>query len=171
MIGCETFLTFNEKQKRTPKNHGYWDGKRGDSRFYSDDPKMKEMGAEYIEYVNGEPDFSPVSVCKFEIPSMTNDRLPYSTYYKSNYEQAYSVLSQKFNITESEVKKWLKDNHYTLHEAFDQKTIYVVPVEIHKKYIHAGGVAEVNSILNDEEEDAIIESVLNNNTDSELYSL
>ena len=90
---------------------------------------------------------------------MTNDRLAYSKYYKSNYEQAYAELSKKLKISESGAKKWLKENHYTIHESNDLKTIYIVPTEIHKTFIHAGGVAECNCIMEDEEDDELINSL------------
>lgn len=40
-------MSFEEKQKRTPKNNGYWTGERGNSRFYSYKDSVKKMGAEY----------------------------------------------------------------------------------------------------------------------------
>ncbi len=158
MIGSETFLPFEEKQKRTPKNNGYWSGERGNSCFYSSKPEMRSK-AEYVRYINGEPDFTDYSVFVFEIESMTNDRLPYSPYFKSNYEQSYSKLSEKLGIRESEVKKWLKNNHYTLHESFDGKTIYVVPTDIHRVYVHAGGVAECKEIEDEDEDASLIDEV------------
>ena len=54
MVGEDQFLSFEEKQKKTPLNKGYWTGERGNSDFYSDNPEMKKMGAEYITYINGE---------------------------------------------------------------------------------------------------------------------
>ena len=158
MIGEDSFLSFEEKQMRTPKNHGYWTGERGNSTFYSDNPKVKELGCDHIRYINGEPDFTECSKFIFPIPSMTNDRLPYSEYFRSNYEQAYKCLSEELNISENEVKKWLKESHYTIHESSDMQTIYVVPTEIHKTYIHAGGVAEVNCF---EQDDVLIDLVEN----------
>ena len=76
MVGDSVFLSFEEKQKRTPKNNGYWTGERGNSRFYSYKDSVKKMGAEYVEYINGEPDFRRFSKCTVEIMSMINDRYP-----------------------------------------------------------------------------------------------
>ena len=159
MIGESMFLSFEEKQKRTPKNNGYWTGERGNSTFYSNKPEMKDLGCECIRYINGEPDFTEYSRFKFEIVSMTNDRLPYSEFFKSNFEQAYGKLSIELELSVSGVKKWLKKQHYTLHESNDLKTIYVVPTAIHRTYIHAGGVAECNKFMEDEEDDYLIELV------------
>lgn len=162
MIGEDVFLPFEEKKKRTPKNNGYWTGERGNSVFCSDKLEMKALGAECIEYINGEPDFTKHSIYTFEIFSMTDDRLYYSKYFKSNFEQAYQQLAEKLGKTEAEVRKWLKEEHYTIHESNDLKTIYIVPTKIHKTYIHAGGVAECKYILRDDEEDKLIEQVENN---------
>ncbi len=159
MIGMNSFIPFVDLQKKTPKNNGYWTGERGNSWFCSYNPRMKKYGAECVEYKNGEPDFTRFCICIIEIESMSVERLPYSRFYKSNYEQAYTKLSNILSIRESEVKKWLKRNRFTLHESLDMKTIYVIPTEIHKTYIHAGGVAECKAILEDEEDDWIIELV------------
>lgn len=159
MIGAGFILSFEEKQKKTPKNHGYWTGERGNSRFYSDKECVKKLGAEYIDYINGEPDFTRFSICIIEIPSMTSDRYPYSKYYKSNFEQAYPRIAKELGIKEVEVRKWLNKNRYSIHESSDVKTLYVVPTDIHKTYIHAGGVAECKAIHRDEEEADLIEIV------------
>ena len=160
MIGENVFLSFEEKQKRTPKNNGYWTGERGNSTFYSDNSKVKKLGCDCISYINGEPDFTTCSKFIFPIPSMTDDRLPYSKHFRSNYEQAYLKLSEELNMSENDAKKWLKNNHYTIHESNDLSTIYIVPTEIHKTYIHAGGVAECKSAMEDEEDDDLIEIVV-----------
>ncbi len=160
MVGEIVFLSFEEKQKRTPKNHGYWTGERGNSTFYSDKARMKALGCDHIQYINGEPDFTGCSIFVFSIASMTDDRVPYSEYFRSNYEQAYEKLSEELHLrTTTEVKKWLKDNHYTIHESNDLKTIYIVPTEIHRTFIHAGGVAECKCFMEDEEDDELIEMV------------
>ena len=169
MVGDSVFLSFEEKQKRTPKNNGYWTGERGNSRFYSYKDSVKKMGAEYVEYINGEPDFRRFSKCTVEIMSMTNDRYPYSEYFKSNFEQAYPEIAKKLGIKESQVKKWLRENHYTIHEASDLKTIYVIPTEIHKTYIHAGGVAEVNEYEHEKYEDELIENAINSDIDLQNF--
>lgn len=130
-----------------------------ENRKRSDKESVKELGAEYIEYVNGEPNFTRFSICTVTIPSMTIDRYHYSNYYKSNFEQAYPEIAKKVGIDVTKVKKWLKDNHYTMHESSDVETIYVIPTEIHKTYIHAEGVAECNAIQRDDEESEIIDIV------------
>ena len=161
------FLSFEEKQKRTPKNYGFWTGERGNSIFYSDNLKVKALGCDHIQYINGEPDFTEYSKYIFSIPSMTDDRCYYSQYFKCNYEQAYTILSNNLNIKECEVKKWLRKNHFSIHESNDLRTIYIVPTEIHKTYIHAGGVAECRCFQKeddeDEEDDNMIDFVNNIN--------
>lgn len=160
MIGENVFLSFEEKQKRTPKKHGHWEGVRGDSIFHSDKPELKAIGAESITYINGEPDFTPFSKYVINLPSMTDDRFPYSSeQFWSNFEQAYKILAEKLQKTESDVRKWLKEEHYTIHESNDLTTVYIVPTLIHKTYIHAGGVAECKCFLRDEEDDSLIELV------------
>ncbi|MBR5337764.1 MAG: HNH endonuclease [Lachnospiraceae bacterium] len=159
MVGEHFFLSFEEKQKRTPKNHGHWTGERGNSVFYSDRDEVKKIGAECVRYINGEPDFTEYSKYVFEIDSMTDDRLPYPGDYESNFEQAYRKLAEILSMNKAEAKRWLKNEHYSIHESNDLKTIYIVPTSIHKTYIHAGGVAECRWFLRDEEDDRMIESI------------
>ena len=91
MIGAQMFLSFEEKQKRTPKNHGHWTGVRGNSKFYTDKEEIKNIGAKYVKYINGEPDFTRFSRYIITIESMTNDRLKYSEYFKSNYRSRRNI--------------------------------------------------------------------------------
>lgn len=74
--------------------------------FFSDKPEMIEMDATSVTYINGEPDFTDYSIYVFEIDSMTDDRLPYSDLFRSNYEQAYKKLSEILHKDEVAVKKW-----------------------------------------------------------------
>ena len=152
MAGTETFLTLEEKVKHTPSN-GRWTGVRGNSRFYSNNDTVKAMGAEYVDYINGEPDFSRFSVITLEIPSMSEDRAYSKSDYLSNFQQVYEVLSNRLNMRKKDVKNWLKENHYTIHECMDLKTIQIIPIEIHQTYIHVGGVAECKEIYNDDIDD------------------
>ena len=159
MINSESILSLEERIKHTPVNKGQWSGKRGNSRFYTDKKEVKKMGADYVEYENGEPDFSRFSRITVTIPSMTDDRRPYSSYYKCNYEQAYTQIAKQKGMTEKEAKHWLKENNLVLHEACDMKTIQAIPRIIHSTYIHTGGVAECKAYLEAEENDELCDEV------------
>lgn len=92
---------------------------RGNPVFYSYKPELKEIGAECLQYINGEPDFTEYSKFVFPIASMTDDRVSYSEFYMSNFEHAYMKLAEELKMDVSGIKKWLKKEHYTIHESND----------------------------------------------------
>ena len=69
------------------ENSGFFEGERGNSAFVPDSPNaqaaLSEYGKDAVEYVDGEPDFSPFTVhdtpfgqldCEVQIGHMTTDR-------------------------------------------------------------------------------------------------
>jgi hypothetical protein len=57
--------SYQERFAQTPKSNGTWTGKRGESKFISNDPKVNEILSKYgldgIEYRNAIPDFSKLA--------------------------------------------------------------------------------------------------------------
>ncbi|WP_447878780.1 hypothetical protein [Serratia fonticola] len=48
-----------EPKVRLPKTNGRWDGKSGESNWYSDLPDVNEItGGKPVPFINGRPDFS-----------------------------------------------------------------------------------------------------------------
>ncbi|MGV3025096.1 HNH endonuclease signature motif containing protein [Clostridium thermobutyricum] len=151
-------ITFNKMEvKGCPRDGegGYWDGERGNSFFIIDEnyipknPKsnpdgltfgeiLKKYGAEgRIKFKDGEPDFSEIAKVKVKIKNFTDNR-----YGKGgNFDQARDLAAKKLGMTNSELKKWMKDNRYTFHEVGDCKTMLLVPHEIHGNIKHFGGVS------------------------------
>ena len=139
-------------------NGGKWEGERGNSMWLPDKneiPKnpltnpegltwetiLNKDGTDGINFVDGEPDFSPVSKGTVEIDNFTDNR-----YGKGgNFDQACEKLAEKRGCTKEEVKAWMKENKYTWHERSDCKTMDKVPTEIHGNIRHSGGISEIKS--------------------------
>lgn len=147
--------------KGLPVNDGEWVGVPGDSTWKPDPeyiPKtsneegktwrelLDEYGIEGIEFVDGEPDFTPISEATVEIEDFTDKR-------SANFTQADEALSKQWTDegkdgrewTAEDVKNYRKENNLTWHERSDMKTLDLVPQEIHGNISHHGGIAKVKS--------------------------
>lgn len=127
---------------------GTWSGEIGNSRLYPNKRETKEDLEKYdqsfIEYKDGNPDFSRVSEATVIIEDMTS-------YRPSNFKQADIKCSEQWNKIEREgrtdwtprdVKQWRQDNKYSWHERIDRKTMDLVPRAIHDECKHFGGCSE-----------------------------
>jgi hypothetical protein len=123
------------------------------------DPELKRIldaaGIEGIQYKNGVPDFSPVSVAEVEIVNMNKGR-----YGKlGNFRQADQALADKINespelsakfglpsgnVEFSDIAKYRSDKNLVWHELNNVKTVQLVPSEINDTFLHLGGVGEIN---------------------------
>ncbi|OZQ74662.1 hypothetical protein CA598_31470 [Paenibacillus sp. VTT E-133291] len=56
------YSSYKERLDRTPKNNGTWEAERGESKFVSEKPEVKEYldeaGVDGVEYKNAIPNFS-----------------------------------------------------------------------------------------------------------------
>ena len=136
-----------------PRNGGEWSGEAGNSNWIPDrdaepgdrngtNPEHKkwgdimgQYGFDYIQFIDGEPDFSEVSKGEVIIDDFTDDR-------DSNFAQADEKLAEQKGCTPEEVAKWREENKYTWHECKDCKTMQKVPTEVHGNISHSGGVSE-----------------------------
>lgn len=146
--------TYEERMGKTPTSGGKWTGKRGESKFIPDDPKIKELLTKYgldgIRYRNGIPDFSQVAWGRsIQIEGMrgglTKSELGKARNY--NYGQAYKQLSRETNMSVKELESIKKDFNLTWHECNDRKTMQLVPTEINGFFKHIGGVSETSTLM------------------------
>ncbi|MGX3067258.1 HNH endonuclease [Ursidibacter arcticus] len=143
---------------------GEWAGEVGNSEWKPDseikpDPENKKggnpdnltweeildkYGIDGIEYKDGYPDFSSVSVGEVTIEPFTESR-------DKNFRQADEKLAEQWTKegkdgkewTARDVAEWRKENGYTWHEHQDCKTMQLVPKEIHNNTPHSGGISEI----------------------------
>lgn len=134
------------------KSDGEWSGEPGNSKFTPTDKTdsglsardtLNQNGVDGIEFKDGIPDFSPLSVETVSI-DMTADR-------PENYARAYTALADKWNAeakdgrtdwTARDAKDWKVANQLSPHECNDMKTVMFVPMDVHDFVKHWGGVAE-----------------------------
>lgn len=131
---------------------GHWDGERGNSMWIPDDdyvPKgqhtnpegktwkeiKEEYGFEGIPFKDGEPDFSEIAEATVEIDDFSCDR-------DDNFKAADEKLAEAQGVSPNEIKQKRQDEGLTWHECRDQKTMQLVPEDVHGNVSHNGGVAE-----------------------------
>ena len=130
---------------------------------------FKQKGIDGIEYKNGVPDFSPVTLIQVTADfDMTIERdEPGGT-----YEQANTIIVNKLNSSETPqdekdailaqlpstfkpdgngvyqantLQRVIKKNHLTWHEVNDQKTMQLVPTVVNSTFGHVGGIGEAKA--------------------------
>lgn len=151
-------------KKRLPRDKtGYFKGERGNSQFFPHSPsaqaELKKYGMNSINYINGDPDFSPFCIQKTpwgvfnfsaEIGHMNAARHNYKAdgfIVKGNYEQAEEAFCRMINakqkgkqITHIEFRKWYQTNRLTIHECPNGYGVMLIPSVIHDACRHDGGV-------------------------------
>lgn len=151
--------TEEERIAHTPlenTSRGKWNGERGNGEFIPNKndekglevaKKLSEYGEKGITYREGIPDFSKCSIEKVEIAHMTEDRSKPG----GNFEQADTKLAEQWNNSQKdgrtdwtaiEARDFRRGNKLTWHECSDMKTCMLIDREIHKFFIHTGGVSE-----------------------------
>ena len=161
------YTSFDDRLRYVPKKgeNGYFEGKRGDSKFVPLDAtergkackeKLAEYGTDGIQYHNGEADFSNVSESTVRIENMTENRADYwedGEWKPGNFSQADVKAAEQWNAqgrdgrtdwTAKDVYSFRKnpEKKLTWHECCDTKTMQLVPYEVHSFCGHSGGVAE-----------------------------
>ncbi len=140
-----------------PHEGGEWDGEKGRSvwkpnrdeipkRPPGNEKTWGEILDKYeidgIEFIDGEPDFSPVSEGTVEIEEFTEDR-------NANFTQADENLAKQWTEEGKNGKEWSaqdikdyrKENNLSWHERSDMKTLDLVPQEVHGNVPHSGGIS------------------------------
>lgn len=136
------YSTYEDRLKQTPQNTGEWTGKRGESKFISDDESVNSIlrseGLDGIEYSDAIPDFSEISKGTVKIDNMTGKRHGRG----GNFEQAFEKLSEVKGYSVDQIASWMDKNNYVWHECNDMKTMQKIPFEVNLKFGHLGGVGE-----------------------------
>lgn len=137
-------------ENRIPISKGEWEGGAGDSTWrpardhhpqvFNPEGKtwgeiLDGHGKDGIPFKDGDPDFSDIAEDQVEIDDFTDNRA-------DNFAQADEKLAQERGCTVEEIREWRKENGYTWHECKDQKTMQLVPSEIHNNIPHSGGISE-----------------------------
>lgn len=139
ITGSTFYSNVSERLKRTPDNNGNWSGKRGDSKFNSNNPEVvdleKKLGCDGVKYKDGIPDFSDYSKGDVKISNMTENR-------QTNFQQADIALAKQRGCSPRDVANWRREHGYTWHELNDMKHCQKIPSVINKTYGHLGGVSE-----------------------------
>ena len=149
----EYYSTRDERLAQTPRENGVdskgtWQGERGESKYIPNDEKaqtiLKEHGQDGIQYKDGIPNFTDVSIEEVKINDMHANRS--ETFRKADNECAQKWNEKNFegksDWTGKEVADWRTEKGYTWHECNDRKTCQLVPTAIHSKCGHLGGYAE-----------------------------
>lgn len=141
------YSTMDERLYYAP-NADRFKGEAGDSACMPKTEAVKQTLEKFrqktIEYINGFPDFSKVTVDSVKIDHMTADR-------SENYKAAYEKMAEKWNKAckdgrtdwkPEDVKKWKQENKLALHECEDLKTVQFIPADVHNEFTHTGGCFE-----------------------------
>jgi NAD+--asparagine ADP-ribosyltransferase len=140
--------SLEERKNCACLTNGKWEGDIGNSLCIANHQEIinsqKEFGIRGINYKNGIPDFSPISIAEVKIPDMSEIR-------HRNFSQADSLLAAQWNKDmkdgksdwiKKDIKEYRHNNHYSWHECNDMKTCQLVKTDIHLEYKHLGGVSE-----------------------------
>jgi len=142
---------------------GSWDGERGNSIWTPDPEKVPtnpltnpegksfqqilgERGQSGVEFIKGEPDFTPFAEATVKIDNFSENRYGAG----GNFNQALEKYADQRGESTAETKTYMKDEHLTFHERSDCKTMDVVPTEVHGNVRHTGGVSVFKQHLEEE---------------------
>jgi len=121
------------KSGRLPRNDGHWVGKPGEGVWHPDDPETKAIvGDKGITFKNGFPDFSPYAADKITLPKFRGRT--------ADVAAADKELAKKLRRTVNEIEE-LRKGRYTWHHHQDCVTMQLLPMAIHRKVPHVGGVS------------------------------
>lgn len=163
----EHYISYEDRINHTPTEHsglGEWEGERGESKFIPSSEteagraakdKLAEKGMNGIKYEKAEPDFSKCAEATVKIDNMNENRIDVvdaeGNTQRGNYFKADEKCAEQWNSIEKDGKEdwsardvfeWRHENKCTWHERCDTKTMDLVSQDIHKYFIHTGGVAE-----------------------------
>ncbi|WP_259407310.1 HNH endonuclease, partial [Bacillus safensis] len=123
---------------RLPRSNGRWEGAPGNGKWYSDKQEVKAItGGKPVEFKNNRPNFTPWEKGRipFKEGKLTGNKSDFSLVYKELKKQ-YGFKSQRA------AKQWLADVGLTPHH-LDNKTIQLVPTDLHKNVPHIGAASDL----------------------------
>ncbi len=133
-------------------SNGHWENpeERGNCKWVPDEdyvPKkcnpdnqtwgqiMEKHNIDGIEYKDGEPDLRCISKGDVEISGFSTNR-------DDNFEKADIELAKQKGCEPEDIEDFREKEKYTWHECRDQKTMQLVPSEVHSNITHRGGISE-----------------------------
>ncbi|MDM5298047.1 T7SS effector LXG polymorphic toxin [Bacillus pumilus] len=123
---------------RLPRSNGRWEGVPGNGKWYSDNPKVKVVtGGKPVEFIDNRPNFTPWEKGRlhFKEGKLTGE--------KSDFSLVYKKLKKQFGFkSQYEAKQWLTKVKLTPHH-LDNKTIQLVPTDLHKNVPHIGAASDL----------------------------
>jgi len=164
-VGLNTIYIRNVELIKLPQSTdaqkrvlGKWSGERGASDWLPNDEiipgQHNPMGLTWsdikeiycfsgIPFYRMSPDFSVVAKGRVVIDGFSKDRA-------TNFKKADTALAEQqtdIGCTDSQVRCWRTENHYTWHECNDCMTMLLVPSIIHGNVNHTGGIGMERGIL------------------------
>jgi hypothetical protein len=135
----------------TPTSKGIWSGTRGRSVWQPDTPEIQGLFFNYnldgIRYINGFPDFSPVTLYEATLlPSIYLER-PKEHEAECNSQLAvalddYPALVNYFTDEQiEEIRRGNTPDDYTWHHHQETGRMQLVPQRIHAACRHVGGMS------------------------------
>ncbi len=156
-LDSEDVIRVEPRDGILPRNGGEWLGEEGNSEWVPDsdyipgdrhgtNPENKswaeiktDYGFDKIAFIDGEPDFSPLSKGTVDITDFTEDR-------ECNFAQADELLAAQNGTGPEEIERWRHENKYTWHECANCKTMQLVPTEVHGNLSHSGGISAIKQM-------------------------
>ena len=93
----DCYTTSQQRKEFASTSKGEWSGEVGNSVFRPEKIEamdaLEKCGVDGIEYYDGEPDFSKISIATVEIDNMSSERLGPG----GNYEQAFHKIAERWN--------------------------------------------------------------------------
>ena len=132
--GCLVFCT----KTRLPRKNGKWNGKPGESDWYSIHPEVSKVtNGKPIPFKNGRPDFSEWSKGSIKFKSgQLNGK-------KEDLDLVYDYVSKQKSLTSrNSAKNYLIEQKLTPHH-FDKSTIQLIPSKLHKNIPHIGSASDL----------------------------
>jgi len=127
---------------RLPKSNGTWDGKPGESNWYSDLDEVNEVtDGKPVPFKNGRPDFSEWS--KGEVTFKKGEL----TGTKKDFNKVYeNIANEKGLENKTAAKQLLKEKGLTPHH-LDNETIQLIPTKLHGNIPHIGSASDMRNGL------------------------
>jgi hypothetical protein len=109
---------------KSPVNNGWWDGERGNSGFYSNNPKVTRItGRTPVQYSNGVADLSPWAKASYNFPNLTGDR-------PTDAGLLVKRIMQEQNLTAKPAQRWISQQGQ-IHHNGNLATLELIPKDLH----------------------------------------
>ena len=141
--------SFNDRRDITPINNGEWSGERGNSIWRPEvedvAAQLRSYGVDGIEYRDGFPDFSPVTVYEHQLPEelyRSSDTVQFNHCNEAmaNHLGMNPEFADNFDDDQIEaIRQCLRPGGYSWHHNVEHGNMQLVPTRIHQDCRHYGG--------------------------------